>query len=84
MLESLVRPKQPQPQIKLQPRKRFPFKKQQKLVALVLLCSLGWFALRSCQARFFKSGQQTQTSSLVSLRSLTPTARQSQLIALIN
>ncbi|NJR45876.1 MAG: transglycosylase SLT domain-containing protein [Hyellaceae cyanobacterium CSU_1_1] len=53
-------------------------------MALVLLCSLGWFALRSCQARFFKSGQQTQTSSLVSLRSLTPTARQSQLIALIS
>lgn len=80
MLESLVRPKQPQ----LHPKKRFPFKKQHKLVALVLLCSLGWFALRSCQGRFFKSGQQTQTSSLVSLRSLTPTARQSQLIALIS
>ncbi|PSB12014.1 lytic murein transglycosylase [Pleurocapsa sp. CCALA 161] len=80
MLESPVRPKQPQ----LHPKKRFPFKKQHKLVTLLLLCSLGWFALRSCQARFFKSGQQTQTSSLVSLRSLTPTARQSQLIALIN
>jgi soluble lytic murein transglycosylase len=84
MLESPVRPKQSQPQIKLQPRKRFPFKKQHKLVALVLLCSLGWFILRSCQGRFFKSGQQIQTSSLVSLRSLSPTARQSQLVALIN
>ncbi|MEN9517913.1 MAG: soluble lytic transglycosylase [Cyanobacteriota bacterium] len=84
MLKSPVRPKQSQPQVKLQPRKRFPIKKQHKLVALVLLCSLGWFSLRSCQERFFKSGQQIQTSSLTSLRSLTPTARQSQLIALIN
>lgn len=83
MLESPVRPKQPKPN-QLNLRKRLPLRKRHQLVVLVLFCSLGWFALRSCQARFFKSGQQTQTSSLVSLRSLTPTARQSQLIALIN
>ena len=86
MLESPVRPKQPkQPKPnQLHLRKRLLLRKQHQLVVLVLFCSLGWFALRSCQARFFKSGQQTQTSSVVSLRSLTPTARQSQLIALIN
>ncbi|MEO0014477.1 MAG: soluble lytic transglycosylase, partial [Cyanobacteriota bacterium] len=86
MLESPVRPKQPkQPKPnQLHLRKRLPLRKQHQLVVLVLFCSLGWFALRSCQARFFKSGQQTQTASLISLRSQTPTARQSQLIALMN
>ncbi|MFM2314944.1 MAG: hypothetical protein RLZZ04_4220, partial [Cyanobacteriota bacterium] len=84
MLESPVRPKQspksPKPP-KLQPRKARPtFKKHYQLMTLVLLCSLGWFTLRSCHGHFSKSQERTPSaSSLVPLRSLAPSARQSQL-----
>jgi soluble lytic murein transglycosylase len=84
MLESPVRPKQPQPE--LQRRKKQPtFTKHPKLITVVFLCSLSLFGVHSCHSHFLKSQQSTPTaSSLVSLRSLTPAARQSQLMALIN
>jgi soluble lytic murein transglycosylase len=88
MLESPVRPKQspkspkpPKPQLR---KARPTFKKHYQLMTLVLLCSLGWFTLRSCHGHFSKSQEGTPAaSSLVPLRSLAPTARQSQLMALI-
>ena len=54
-----------------------------KIIAVVLLCSLGWAALRSQSPPSSPTDGQNQESSLVNLRSLTPTERESQLKFLI-
>ena len=82
MLESPVRPKQSQFPTK---NPRPPFGKHLKLIVLVLMCSLGWFVLRSCNFGTSESQQHSRkSSSLIHLRSLAPTARQSQLLSLID
>ena len=82
MLESPVRLKKLAP---LQPRDKKPqFPRYYQLVALLLLCSLGWWAVRSFNNRPTKfSSQSRTTSTLVNLRSLDPAARQSQLQSLV-
>jgi len=82
MLESPVRPKQSQ-SIRPKRSNRTTFGKKKRLVVLVLLCSFGAIAWHSFN-RSSKSQQPTRAdSSLVSLRSLPPTARQSRLRSLI-
>ncbi|MGB5635831.1 MAG: transglycosylase SLT domain-containing protein [Waterburya sp.] len=83
MLESLVRPKQPQIQQPARLSAKVLFFRHKKLIALVLLCSLGslgWLALRNSNFPSAKSeGQTPKLSSLISLRSLSPISRESQL-----
>ena len=59
------------------------FRKYQKLIALALLCSLGWGAWRSLTARDKSQPQSRTDSVLVDLRSLAPTVRQSKLKSLV-
>ncbi|MEL6496013.1 MAG: transglycosylase SLT domain-containing protein [Cyanobacteria bacterium J06623_7] len=82
MLESPVRSKKLLSQSsalnhQLQPRK------YHRLIALVLLSSLGWFAWRSLISDDKLLPPQRIDSALVNLRSLVPQARQSQLKSLV-
>ena len=54
-----------------------------KIIPIVLLCSLGWAAFRSQSPPSTTDGSNRE-SSLVNLRSLTPTARESQLKFLVS
>ena len=90
MLESRVRPKQPQTQIQQPPRPtvKVLFLRHKKLLALVLLCSLGslsWLAWQNSNLSSTESGRQSSpSSSLISLRSLSPASRGSQLKLLLS
>ena len=81
MLESRVRPKQPQ----IQPQTteltiKVLFLRHKNLIALILLFSLGYLAWGNLNPLANKSESQTSTSSsLLSLRSLPPNSRASQL-----
>ena len=59
------------------------FRKYHKLIALVLLCSLGWGGWRSLSSREKSQPQNRTDSVLVSLRSLAPTVRQPRLKSLV-
>ena len=82
MLETLVRSKQSRP---IQPKRPnpSPFGKYQKPIVIVLLCSLGLITLRSLNHDSTSREPTRINSSLVGLRSLEPTARQSKLQSLI-
>ncbi|MEL7008494.1 MAG: transglycosylase SLT domain-containing protein [Cyanobacteria bacterium J06588_4] len=83
MLESPVRLKKLS--VQPHPRDKKPqFKKYHQIIILVLLCSLGWWAIRSLNHRATKSPPQSRVASaLVDLRSLDPSARQSQLRSIV-
>ena len=81
MLESPVRlKKRPSPQTPNQPPQ---WHKSHKLIALVLLCSLGLGALRILIDRDPPQPPSRTDSALVNLRSLDPNARQPKLKSLI-
>ena len=93
MLESRVRPKQPQTQIQPNPRPSLKvlFLRHKKLLTLVLLCSLGslgslgWLVWQNSNFSSAKSeSQSSPSSSLTSLRSLSPASRGSQLKLLLS
>lgn len=84
MLESRVRPEKTQIQQPLKLSLQVLFWRHTKLTTLVLLCSLGWLTWHLGHLRSNQSEPQPlQKSSLVSLRSLAPTARKSQLEFLV-
>ena len=82
MLEFPVQSKKrpSQPKSKKQPPQ---FRKYHKLIALILLCSLGWGASRSLTDRDKSQPQSLTDSALVDLRSLAPTVRQPRLKSLV-
>ena len=82
MLEFPVRSKKRPSQAKAK-KQPPPFKKYHKLIALILLCSLGWGASRSLTERNKSQPQSLTDSALVRLRSLAPTVRQPRLKSLI-
>ncbi len=91
MLESPVRSKNPRPKPQNSPAQTnkyqallFRYLKDKKIIAVVLLCSLGWLAVYFHNSPDSKSARQNQTSVLVSLRSLSPTARTTQLKFLVS
>ncbi|MEO1005355.1 MAG: transglycosylase SLT domain-containing protein [Cyanobacteria bacterium J06638_38] len=85
MLESRVRTEKTQIQQPLKPPTQILLWRHKKLIALVLLCSFGWLSWHNSSFRSPKSEKYSpQKSSLVSLRSLTPTSRRSQLKLLVS
>lgn len=89
MLESPVRPKQTEiqqsPKSTILPTIRVLFLKHKKLLALALLFSLGWIAWGDRNPSVTRSpGQADKVSSLISLRSLAPSSRASQLKLLVS
>lgn len=89
MLESRVRPKQTEIQQPTKPSIVPTIKvllfKHKKLLALTLLFSLSWIAWHSNSPSATKSdGESGKVSSLISLRSLPPTSRASQLKFLVS
>jgi soluble lytic murein transglycosylase len=82
MLESRLQPTQPKHKLRRHQAKAL-FLKNKRLILIIALSSLGWLIWHYQDFWFFKSGQQQEqthkSSSLLSVRSLVPSARGKQL-----